>query len=264
MRITHLIDIAIEAAIQAGHQIMEVYKTTDFDVQLKEDRSPLTKADLISHAVIRKILEQTRLPVLSEEDEPIDYSKRKNWDEFWLVDPLDGTKEFIKRNGDFTVNIALIIKYQAIAGVIFTPVSGELFVGITGIGAWKKVHPEVGCTFAEMQTSGTKLPVITNKTENVIAVSRSHINSETEAFIADFQTKKGIIKLLRRGSSLKIAMVAEGIADVYPRFGTTMEWDTAAGHALVKAVGKNIYHTDLQSELHYNKENLKNPHFIVL
>lgn len=263
MRIIKLIDTAIQAAILAGIKIREIYTTTDFNVELKYDLSPLTKADLQSNAIIQKFLEQTELPILSEESRQVEFQERKAWNYFWLVDPLDGTKEFIKRNDEFTVNIALIHKNQPVAGVIYVPVTGELFAGISGEGAWKLQNPTENCTFQFMQNSGAKLPKQKTTAKFAVAVSRSHRSPETEAYLDKLRLEHGEYELINRGSSLKICMVAEGTADICPRFGPTMEWDTAAGHALVKASGKNIYHTDLQSELTYNKESLFNPHFIV-
>jgi len=262
MNITELTDIAIHAAIRAGEKIVEVYSSDDFNIQFKEDYTPVTIADQNAHNEILKILEITQLPVMSEEGTHLSFDERKDWDLFWLVDPLDGTKEFIKRNDEFTVNIALIQENKPIAGVIYAPVTGELFVGIPEIGAWKLINPTNDCTFQGIQLSGIKLPEV-KQNEFIVAVSRSHMNQETEAFIEGLREKHGSITLISKGSSLKICMVAEGTADIYPKPGQTMEWDTAAGHAIVKATGKNIYHTDLKTELTYNKEDLHNPHFIV-
>ncbi len=264
MNITQLIESAIHASLLAGVKIREVYSSVDFKIELKEDLSPLTKADRSAHEVILKELEITGLPVLSEEGEPISFAERKDWDLFWLVDPLDGTKEFIKRNDEFTVNIALISKKQPVAGIIYAPITGELYVGIPGIGAWKLLNPSDPCTLESIQRSGIKLQEEIKLGEFTVAVSRSHINPETEAYIEKLRMKHETLKLVNRGSSLKICMVAEGTAQVYPRYGKTMEWDTAAGHALVKAVGRNIFQPDLKTELIYNKESLFNPHFIVL
>jgi len=264
MNITQLIDIAIHAAILAGVKIRVVYSSVDFNVEFKKDHSPVTKADRNAHEVILKELRITKLPVLSEEGTQVSFSERKNWDMFWLVDPLDGTKEFIKRNDEFTINIALIQESIPIAGVIYAPITGELYVGIPDIGAWKLLNPSEDCTFQLMQHSGIKLPEIIEQKEYIIAVSRSHMNQETKAYIEELRKKHGTIKIVSKGSSLKIGMVADGTASIYPKYGKTMEWDTAAGHAIVKAVGKNIFLPDLKTELSYNKENTQNPHFIVV
>jgi 3'(2'), 5'-bisphosphate nucleotidase len=239
MGIIQLVDQAIHAALLAGIKILEVYSSPDFDVQVKDDRTPVTLADRYAHDEILKALESTQLPVLSEEGIHLSYSERKNWDLFWLVDPLDGTKEFIKRNDEFTVNIQ-------------------------GIGAFKLCNPTTDCTFQTMQFSGIQLPEKLKSDEFVVLTSRSHMNLETETFIENLRKEHGAIQVISKGSSLKICMVAEGTAYIYPKIGKTMEWDTAAGHAIAKAVGKNIFLPDLMTELTYNKEDLQNPHFIVL
>lgn len=264
MTTIQLIDLAIQAAIQAGIKIMEVYSSADFDVELKDDLTPVTRADRDAHDEILKQLVPAGLPVLSEEGLQLSHQERKGWELFWLVDPLDGTKEFIKRNGEFTVNIALIHKDQAVAGVIYAPVSGALYAGIAGTGAWKLVNLAEDCNLQLMQHSGVKLPELIKQEDYVVAVSRSHMNPETEDYLDELRKNQGSIRLVSRGSSLKICMVAEGTAAIYPKIGTTMEWDTAAGHAIVKAAGKNIFQPDLETELRYNKENLQNPHFIVV
>jgi len=264
MGIDQLINKAINAAILAGQKIMVVYASNDFEIVEKDDFSPLTKADHEAHLEIIKSLESTQIPVLSEEGIHLDFSERSLWKTFWLVDPLDGTKEFISRNGEFTVNIALIRENQPIAGVIYIPVSGELYVGIVGDGAWKMLNPELNSTFKQISENGTKLPITKSSAEYIVAASRSHLNAETLAFIDNMKRDHPELEISKKGSSLKMCMVAEGTASIYPKLGTTMEWDTAAGHAILKASGKNIFNTDLMSELTYNKENLQNPHFIAV
>jgi len=264
MDVIQLLDRAITATLYAGAKIREVYSSPDFDVQVKDDMTPVTIADRQAHFEILNKLESTGFPVLSEEGDLISYSERKQWNLFWLVDPLDGTKEFIKRNDEFTVNIALIKKGQPIAGVIYAPVSGELYTGIPESAAWKYLNPPLDLTFNDMQLAGIKLPETKETNEFVVAVSRSHLNHETEIYYEELSKKHGSIRLINKGSSLKIAMVAEGSANMYPKLGRTMEWDTAAGHAIVKASGKNIFLLDMKTELTYNKENLMNPHFVVI
>ena len=264
MALFQFIDQAIKAAILAGAKIREVYSLTDFDVQLKGDQTPVTLADQNAHDEILLALAGSHLPVLSEEGVSVAFPERKNWDLFWLVDPLDGTKEFIKRNDEFTVNIALIKKNTPIAGVVYAPVTGELYAGIPDVGAYKLMNPTLGCTFQRMQVSGIKLPEQTGQNQLVVAVSRSHMNSETEAYVDELRERHQSVRVINLGSSLKICRIAEGTANVYPKFGKTMEWDTAAGHAIAKAAGKNIFYTDLKTELSYNKEDLQNPHFIVI
>lgn len=261
---SHLVDIAINAAIRAGEKIMEIYASGDFEIAQKDDFSPLTLADRQAHLLISKLLESTKLPLLSEEGIQPAFAERAHWKTFWLVDPLDGTKEFISRNDEFTVNIALIHENQSIAGVVYTPVSKDLYVGMIGLGAWKIGNPEPDCTLDWISKHGNRLPLVKMKDEFTVAASRTHLDSQTVAFIDDLKKIHPELKIIRKGSSLKFGLLAEGKADIYPRFGSTMEWDTAAGHAIVKAAGKNIYHTDQQREIAYNKENLTNPYFIVL
>ena len=257
------IDMAIKAAVQAGKEIMPIYNSNDFEIELKQDKSPLTKADKLSHSIISEILKKSGLPILSEEGREIDYSERKKWELFWLVDPIDGTKEFINRNGEFTVNIALVKRNQPIAGVIYVPVSNQLYVGAVGLGSYKIQTQNSGITFSDIQKSGYNLPVENNRKNYVIIGSRSFMNDETKAFISALKKVHPEAQILSKGSSLKICMIAEGKADVYPRFGPTMEWDTAAGHAIVAAAGKNIIITNTKTELTYNKKELLNPYFIV-
>ena len=264
MAITQFIEKAIQASILAGIEIRNIYSQLDFEVQFKDDNTPVTLADYNANNIILRILEETNLPVISEENIETPYEQRKNWDLFWLTDPLDGTKEFIKRNDEFTVNIALISKNSPVAGVIYAPVSRELYVGVVGSGSWKLINPDKNCTLELIQSDGIKLPQANGINEYVVAVSRSHMNQETEKFIDELRLRHKFVKVISKGSSLKITMIAEGSADVYPKFGKTMEWDTAAGHAIVKGAGKNIFTTDLDTELSYNKESLYNPNFIVI
>lgn len=263
MDVIQLLDKAITATLYAGAKIRDIYSSPDFDVQVKNDMTPITIADRQAHFEILNKLESTGLPVLSEEGDQTSYSVRQHWDLFWLVDPLDGTKEFIKRNDEFTVNIALIEGGKPVAGVIYAPVTGELYAGIQGIGSFKLFHPSEDCTFQTIILSGTKLPEKTVAGEFVVAISRSHTNRETEAYIETLRKAHPVVRIVNKGSSLKICMVAEGTADVYPKIGKTMEWDTAAGHAIVRAAGKNIICPDTNAELTYNKEDLCNPNFIV-
>lgn len=264
MGIQPLMDIAIKAALLAGEKIMGVYASGDFGTEQKEDFTPITIADRKAHQTIATLLEATQLPLLSEEGIHLPYSERKQWTSFWLVDPLDGTKEFIKRNGEFTVNIALIENDSPICGIIYTPVTRELHVGIVGSGAWKLINPKPDCTLELIQNVGIKLPQSLQAHPFTIVVSRSHLNQQTTNYLEELRKLHPDMQMIRIGSSLKFCLIAEGAADCYPRFGPIMEWDTAAGHALVKAVGKNVYLMDQQTEINYNKENLKNPSFIVL
>ena len=257
--------LAIQAAIKAGDAIMEVYGTDDFGVEVKEDESPLTMADRQAHEIIMEILEQTNLPVLSEEGSHTPYDERRSWTRFWLVDPLDGTKEFINRNGEFTVNIAMVQEGKTSFGVVFAPVLDELYVGIPGRGAFRcRNRKNFGQPLDYLLQFADRMPC-EDPSENQFRVvaSRSHFNQETKNYVDSIDTGGREINLVSKGSSLKLCMVASGEADIYPRLGPTMEWDTAAAHAVVKASGKNVYRVDTGKELTYNRQNLLNPYFVV-
>ena len=257
-----LLKTAIEASLRAGESILEVYNSNVFETEMKEDKSPLTLADKKAHQTISKILETAGFPILSEEGRNIPYEERKSWQYFWMVDPLDGTKEFINRNGDFTVNIALIHDSEPILGVVYVPVSGMLYFASKGQGAFRLQdckHKTIEDIFAQ----AVMLPIILSNEVYSVVASRSHMNEDTKQFIENIEREKGQIQLISRGSALKICMVAEGTADVYPRFGPTMEWDTAAGHAVAIEAGCTFLQGDMYSPFEYNKENLLNPYFIV-
>lgn len=251
IQIQSLVEIAIQAAKAASIQILEVYNSNDFQTEAKGDNSPLTLADKRAHQLILSILKSSNLPILSEEGKSIPYADRKNWDYFWMVDPLDGTKEFIKRNGEFTVNIALIEKQTPILGVVTVPVTGEEYYGARGVGAFLKVNDKI-------TPLSKRTPIdLTQKGIRVVA-SRSHMNDETQQFIDQLEEPE----LVSSGSSLKFMLLASGKADVYPRFAPTMEWDTAAAHAIVNQVGLHVFQKDSINELRYNKPDLLNPYFI--
>ncbi len=260
-----IINTALKAAIQAGEEIIKIYNdpNSDFSVEKKADNSPLTIADKASHKVIEAALINTGIPILSEEGKTIDYAERKSWETFWLIDPLDGTKEFIKKNGEFTVNIALVTKGKPVMGIIYVPVSRTLYFGSEEEGAWKMEQADQACRLETLKNKGQKLPAPSATATFKIVGSRSHMSAETEAYIKQLKKAHSHIEIVSKGSSLKICMVAEGVANEYPRFGPTMEWDTAAGHAIANAAGKKLWLTDLSGELQYNKENLLNPYFIV-
>ena len=258
------IDQSIDAAIKAGVAIMEVYQS-DFSVESKEDKTPLTIADKRAHTIIESILPRNGVHFLSEEGKHIPFSERSNWDTFWLIDPLDGTKEFIKRNGEFTVNIALIHKGTPILGVIFAPALQDLYVGCVGQGAYKHiVGSSTQITWAFIQEHGQRLPQQSATRPYTVVASRSHNTPETEAYISEKRKLHPKLDCVSSGSSIKICLVASGAADTYPRFAPTMEWDTAAGDAIARAAGKTVsQYPDFQKPLEYNKENLLNPWFLV-
>ncbi len=261
----NLLITAIKASVEAGKAIIDIYENHDFQVNFKEDNSPLTIADKKGHNIIFDALVELELPILSEEGEIPDYNTRKNWDKYWCIDPLDGTKEFIKRNGEFTVNIALIEKNTPIAGVIYVPVTKELYFSSQEIGAFK-IDDISDIDFNDLDKlikKSAKLPIQKNREVFTIVASRSHLNEETENFINKMKQRYGKVETISKGSSLKLCMLAEGLADIYPRYAPTMEWDTAAGSAIVLNAGFELTKDDGITPLDYNKENLLNPSFIV-
>jgi 3'(2'), 5'-bisphosphate nucleotidase len=255
--------IAVEAVLKAGDAIMEVYNTS-FNVEFKEDKSPLTEADQRANTIINSFLKKTPIPIISEENKQIDYKIRKDWDTCWIVDPVDGTKEFIKQNGEFTVNIALVHKGKPVLGVIYVPVIKTLyFANVTDGKAFK----------AELSNHNTSIdsvielskPLKTKLKSNTIEIvgSRSHMSKETLDFVDELKTLGKTVEIVSKGSSLKFCLVAEGNADIYPRFAPTMEWDTAAGQAICNAVGVDVISKETNKPLLYNKKDLLNPWFIV-
>ena len=257
------LNTAITAALQASKAILEIYHSGDFDVEIKGDNSPLTKADTASHNVIMSYLESTDIPVLSEEGRDISYLERKIWKRLWIVDPIDGTKEFIKRNGEFTVNIALIENQRPLIGVVFVPVTGELYFSSKEIGAFKVNVNLEAFDVESLLSKANKLPFQRkDKTFSVVA-SRSHMSVETESYLQQMRDIHGEVKLISKGSSLKLCMVAEGTADCYPRFAPTMEWDTAAGQAICEHAGFKVIDWATKKSMLYNRKELLNNWFLV-
>ena len=247
-------DINIEdikdIAIKAGDVIMEIYNK-DFQIDYKDDKSPLTEADLKSNEIICNALTNLypNIPLMSEENKQTDYKIRKDWEYYFCIDPIDGTKEFIKKNGEFTVNIALIHKNTPVLGVVYAPALNDMYYAKQNEGAYK---------------NNQKLPLQINdkpKEKLSVVASKSHLSAETQEFIDNLDTKE--IKQVSKGSSLKLCMVAEGIADIYPRLAPTMEWDTAAADAVVREATKMTYQFENDEPMVYNKEDLLNPWFVV-
>lgn len=258
-----LLQIAIQASLDGGREIMEVYNNT-IEIEYKDDKSPLTQADKNAHNAIVKLLDPTNVPVLSEEGQHLDYDERKGWEYLWVVDPLDGTKEFIKRNGEFTVNIALIKNGEVIMGVIYVPVLKTLYFGLEGMGSYKISDTKEGVSVEldQLMRDAQKLPIMEERPFTMVG-SRSHMSDETKLYFEKIRKTYPNAQVISKGSSLKICMIAEGSADIYPRFAPTMEWDTAAGHGIVKQAGFEIYKTHEDKPLSYNKADLLNPWFIV-
>lgn len=258
-------EIAIKASVEAGKEILKIYELPNVQIELKGDNSPLTLADKSANDVINQFLQKTEYPIISEENKQLDFEIRKSWNTCWIVDPLDGTKEFIKKNGEFTVNIALCKNGTPIFGVIYVPVSRELYYAdVHSLKAYKteldREHQIKNGLFEKEDQIGPS-----NSDINILRVvgSRSHMNEVTSKYIENAKKEYKDVEIVSKGSSLKFCLVAEGKADVYPRFAPTMEWDTAAGHAICLAVGLKVTNKETQKDLQYNKENLLNPHFLV-
>ncbi|MFL0811386.1 MAG: 3'(2'),5'-bisphosphate nucleotidase CysQ [Agarilytica sp.] len=259
MNLDELLNEVLNISRAAGDEILKVYNdASGIDVETKSDSSPVTQADLKANALIVERLEalDPKYPVLTEESNMADFEIRKNWSRYWIVDPLDGTKEFINRNGEFTVNIALIENHQPILGVVYVPVQDTAYLGLVGEKA-EKISGDQREVIACRKLKSV-LPVVE------IVASKNHLNADTEQFIAAVQSAYGEIDSKSIGSSLKFCLLAEGSADVYPRFAPTSEWDTAAAQAVLQAAGGQVYKQDL-TPLDYNaKENILNPYFFAV
>lgn len=262
-----LLLLAIRAALNAGTEILQVYEQGEYELNYKEDRSPLTLADQRAHYVIKRLLSESGFPVLSEEGQVIPYEERKQWKQFWLVDPLDGTKEFIKKNGEFTVNIALVQDRFPVLGVIYAPVKRVIYFASTSIGSYKKEEVADNKEIKHIDQwigNAVRLPHAARKNNHyVVVASRSHQDEQTLQYIKNLENAGLSCEIVSMGSSFKICMVAEGLADEYPRFGPTMEWDTAAGQAIAEAAGCQFLQYPTMTRFFYNKENLRNPSFLV-
>lgn len=248
---TWLVEVS-RIAREAGARIMAIYTRDDLGIEAKADESPLTLADKAAHEhIVAELAALTPdIPVLSEESTAIPFSVRQSWGRYWLVDPLDGTKEFIKRNGEFTVNIALIDQHQPVFGVVYAPALDELYTGAQGLGASK--------TGSHSGTRPIKVQDKANASPRVVA-SRSHRGELLDKYLH----RLGDHEVVSMGSSLKICLVAEGRADLYPRLGPTCEWDTAAAHAVVLAAGGQLTDTELKPLQYNRKDEYLNPHFLV-
>lgn len=260
MNLSKELNKAIKAALKAGKAIMEIYHSEDLLVVLKNDSSPLTQADTQAHEIIKKSLGPS-FPLLSEEGSKINYLERKNWSKFWMIDPIDGTKEFIKRNGEFTVNIALIENQTPIMGVVYAPALRILYFAEKGLGSFKAEGIE---SIEDLNHANTiNLSNRTYPKSYTLVVSKSHMNDETQKYVDKKEKEYGEITCKSYGSSLKICKVADGSAHCYPRFGPTMEWDTAAAHAIVQIAGCKVSQSENNLNLIYNKKKLVNPSFII-
>lgn len=258
-----LLHSAIQASLDAGKAILDIYYSSDFGIELKADDSPLTLADLASHKIIFESLTASGIPILSEEGKSIPYLTRKNYTKLWIVDPIDGTKEFIQKNGDFTVNIALVENGSPILGVIYAPALSELYYA-SPEGSFKASGILPTTTLDDIQKICEPLPTRNLSKEGYrIVASRSHLSKETSQFIDNLSFYHDQIVTVSRGSSIKLCLIAEGSAHCYPRFSPTMEWDIAAGHAICKYSGAKIIDRVTGKEMVYNRENLVNNSFIA-
>tara|TARA_B100000945_G_scaffold264733_1_gene223893 strand:- start:207 stop:1013 length:807 start_codon:yes stop_codon:yes gene_type:complete len=261
-KLEELLYAAINTSIKAGEEIMKIYNS-NFEVEFKDDASPLTLADKESNNTILKTLSFFDIPFLSEEGRTVSYDERKAWNYLWIIDPLDGTKEFVKKNGEFTVNIALIKNQTPILGVIYCPASRDLYFSSIDIGAFKIKIDKRLYDLDLIIKEANKLPIKDKRSNYVVVGSRSHMSKETEDFFDKKKREYTDIEILAVGSSLKICMVAEGKADAYPRYAPTMEWDTAAGHAIANMCGCRVLEYKTGQEIKYNKKSLVNSWFLV-
>ncbi|MCF6279446.1 MAG: 3'(2'),5'-bisphosphate nucleotidase CysQ [Flavobacteriaceae bacterium] len=264
LKINKNLQTALKASLKAGEVIMQVYGRGDFNIEIKGDNSPLTEADKKANDIINLFLIPTEIPIISEENRQTDYTIRKNWKTCWIVDPVDGTKEFIKRNGEFTVNIALVTNGKPVLGVIYVPVSKTLyFSDVLEKKGYKAILDSHSESIEEIIEKAMLLkPKGKNSNPIQVVGSRSHMSQETLDYVEDLKGNGNNVEIVSKGSSLKFCLVAEGNADVYPRFAPTMEWDTAAGQAICEAVNIKVISLQTNKKLLYNKEDLLNPWFI--
>ncbi|MCS6917809.1 MAG: 3'(2'),5'-bisphosphate nucleotidase CysQ [Chitinophagales bacterium] len=253
------LEFVLDTARRAGQAVMEVYERDVAEqVELKADHSPLTEADKRSNALIIEALRERfpKIPILSEETKQVPYEERRHWSMYWLVDPLDGTKEFIKKNGEFTINIALLQEGMPVVGVVYAPAQGRLWYGLHQLGAYA-VQADGSVRRLQRGSNWRQLNHVR------VVASRSHLDENTLQFVDALRQQGKQVDFVSSGSSIKFCLVAEGQADVYPRFGPTMEWDTAAGQVIVELTGGTVSDWQSGQRLQYNKENLLNPFFIV-
>lgn len=266
----YLLPKAYNAALRAGRAILDIYASperTDFDV--KKDKTPITMADRLSHEIIKKYLGQTRIPILSEEGRDMLYAERKDWDLFWMVDPLDGTKEFIKGNGEFTVNIALMVDNRPLLGVVYVPYLGRIYFNDPDRGSFRRegveASSEANYLYNDLFFGCATLPASATPHKPLrVAVSRSHLTPETFADLDLLRRRYPDLEVVEQGSSYKFCLIAEGSVDYYVRTSDTYEWDTAAGEAVLSSAGGLTLQHKERSPLYYNKESLINPHFVCM
>ncbi len=262
-----LLEVAAEAALTAGEEILRIYES-GYDVETKADNTPVTTADRASSRTILNYLSATAFPVISEEEPISPYAERSNWDHFWMVDPLDGTREFVKRNGEFTVNIALIRKHRPVIGVIHAPVTGDIYFAAEHLGSFKHNRsglpvPGTDNWLEHSLEAATRLPLQNLPRNYTLVASRSHLSHEINMRLEQLRRIYDTVDIINAGSSIKQCWVAEGRAHEYSRFGTTMEWDTAAGQCILEQAGAKLVDLETGEAMRYNKENLENRYFIA-
>ena len=263
----YLLPLAFNAAVRAGAEIMKVYDSKEgFDIKVKSDNTPLTIADRLAHNKIKEVLGETRIPILSEEGREMLYDERKNWEMFWLVDPLDGTIEFIKGNNEFTVNIALMADNECIGAIVYVPYLGKIYFAEKGCGAMllEGIKPDADADYGndDIRQNAKILPLKSTSVGKFrIAVSRSHQTAETEHFVEQMRKNHPEAEVIEQGSSYKFCLMAEGAIDYYPRTTPTYEWDTAAAELVLAESGGSVHSLPDHEPLRYNKENLHNPWF---
>jgi len=260
MKLSQNLKLAIDAAIQAGKKIIEIYNSDDFNLEYKLDDSPLTIADTASNKIIENILEASNIPILSEEGNILDFNNRKNLKHLWVVDPLDGTKEFIKKNNEFTVNISLIENSTPVIGVIYAPALNVLYFSERKLGAYKT---RITALNKFDISKAFRLPLVKKSNEYKVLTSRSHLDENTLDYIDNLKVNNLKVVSVPMGSSLKFCLLAEGLADCYPRFSPCMEWDTAAGQIICEEAGFKVVDLKTMKPIIYNRENLINNYFIA-
>ena len=265
----YLLPQAFNAAVRAGWEIMEVYKNKDnYDISVKSDSTPVTLADRVAHEKIKQTLGPTRIPILSEEGREMLYDERRNWELFWLVDPLDGTVEFIKGNNEFTVNIALMSERVCVCAVVYVPYLKRAYVASQHIGSYllTDITPDADANYSydDICQRRSRLPLAEKQHSGYrIAVSRSHQTTETQQYIDAVRELRGDVEIVEQGSSYKFCLLAEGAIDYYPRTTHTYEWDTAAAELILSEAGGVTLSLPDNKPLQYNKENLQNPWFVA-
>ena len=260
MTLSKNLKLAIEASIQAGKKIIEIYNSDDFNLEYKLDDSPTTLADTASNKIIENILEASNIPILSEEGNILDFNKRKNLKHLWIVDPLDGTKEFIKKNNEFTVNISLVENSIPVIGVIYAPALNVLYFSERKLGAYKILITDLD---KFDKSKAFRLPLVEKSNEYKVLTSRSHLDDKTLDYIDNLKVNNLKVVSVPMGSSLKFCLLAEGLADCYPRFSPCMEWDTAAGQIICDEAGFKVIDLKTMKPIVYNRENLINNYFIA-